>query len=184
LDGVAITDHDTLRGAISMMKRTDIVVIPGIEVTSADGHILGLNLQDLIPIGLSAEETVDRIHDASGIAVACHPSAFFKGSIGNSTSAKFDAVEVVNSSAIPFRRSVVQGEKIASRLHKSRVAGSDAHYGPEIGCAYTNIEGEDNIDNVIEAILRGACEPCGGAMPPFIRLKREVALLRKTFRLI
>ena len=184
LDGVAITDHDTVRGAIDMMKRTDLLIIPGIEVTSADGHIVGLNLQDWIPRGLSAEETVDRIHEASGIAVACHPSALFKGSIGHKTSAKFDAVEVVNSSAIPFSRSVTKGEEIASRLNKSRVAGSDAHYGPEIGCAYTDIDDGDTVDNIVRAILRGACEPRGGAMPPVIRLKREAMLLARTLRLI
>lgn len=78
LDGVAITDHDTIEGALKIARETNFLIVPGIEISSSDGHIVGLNVSEAIQKGLSASETVDRIHDAGGIAIACHPSAFFK----------------------------------------------------------------------------------------------------------
>jgi len=184
LDGVAVTDHDSVQGAIQFARQTDLLIIPGIEVSTAGGHVVGLGVQDLIPRGLSVAYTVERIHEASGIAVFCHPSAFFKGSVDGDTSARFDAVEVMNSSAIPFKHSVNQGEKIAARLGLPRVAGSDAHFGPDIGCAYTETHGGRSVDDAIADITKGRCEPRGKSIPALMRIRREAALMRRKIRLI
>jgi predicted metal-dependent phosphoesterase TrpH len=183
LDGVAVTDHDRLDGSLRMSKEKDFLILPGMEITSSDGHILALNIQDPVTKGLSAEETVDRIHKAGGIAIACHPGAMFKGSLGDHTTSMFDAVEVVNSSAIPFRYSAKRAEQIASRLKIARVAGSDAHYGPEIGCAYTLVNAEPDADDVVNAIRSNQCQPFGKAIPLAVRLEREISVLRRRFRL-
>ncbi|MGA3191813.1 MAG: PHP domain-containing protein [Candidatus Bathyarchaeia archaeon] len=183
LDGVAVTDHDRLDGSLRMSKEKDFLILPGMEITSSDGHILALNIQDPVTKGLTAEETVDRIHKADGIAIACHPGAMFKGSLGDHTTSMFDAVEVINSSAIPFRYSAKRAEQIASWLKKARVAGSDAHYGPEIGCAYTLVNAEPDADDVINAIRRNQCQPFGKAIPLAVRLEREISVLRRRFRL-
>jgi hypothetical protein len=162
-----------------MAKKTDFLIVPGIEVSSLKGHITGLNVQEAIPSGLSVEETVDKIHKAGGIAVACHPVVFFKMGLGKHVSSKFDAVEVVNASAFPFAHSVKQSERIATRLGIARVAGSDAHYGPEIGCAYTLVDAELNVDGIVKAIRKGLCQPYGRAIPIATRIKRELLSLRK-----
>ncbi len=180
LDGVAVTDHDRLDSALKMSRESKFLILPGMEVTSLDGHIVGLNLKESVPKGLTAEETVDRIHDAGGIAIACHPSAFFKGSLGEHATSKFDAIEVINSSAVPFRYSVRHSEELASRLGISRVAGSDAHYGPEIGCAYTVVKAELETEDIISAIKKGMCQPFGKGIPLGIRLKREFFSFRKS----
>lgn len=179
LDGVAVTDHDNLDGPLKIAAETDFLIIPGIEVRSSDGHILGLNVKEPISAKLSATETVNRIHDAGGIAVACHPVGLFKGGLGKRTNSSFDAVEVINSSAVPFRYSVTQSMKIASRLGKPRLAGSDAHYGPEIGCAYTVVNTEPNANDVVKAICRGLCQPFGNSIPWTVRLKRLVEAKRR-----
>jgi len=181
LDGVAVTDHDTLAGALKMAKETDFLIVPGMEVTSLDGHVIGLNAQELIPRGLSADETVDKIHEAGGLAVACHLGGFFKESLGKHVTAKFDAVEVMNSSAIPFSYATKRSEQIASRLDKPRVAGSDAHYAPEIGCAYTVIDAEANVEDVVKAIGRGSCQPFGKAIPWSVRIRRIMGVYRRGF---
>lgn len=175
LDGVAVIDHDRLDGALKIAEETDFFIIPGMEIASAHGHIVGLNVREPIRNELSADETVDRIHEAKGIAVACHPTGFLKGGLGKHTSSKFDAVEVINSSALPFGYSVRRNQSIAIRLGKSQVAGSDAHYGPEIGCAYTLIDAELNADDVLKAIKNGFCKPFGQAIPFSLRLRRIVA---------
>jgi len=179
LDGVAVTDHDNLDGPLKIAAETDFLIIPGIEVRSSEGHILGLNVKEPISATLSATETVTRIHDAGGIAVACHPVGLFKGGLGKRTNSSFDAVEVINSSAVPFRYSVMQSMKIASRLGKPRLAGSDAHYGPEIGCAYTVVNAEPNVNDVVKAICRGLCQPFGNSIPWTVRLKRLVKANRR-----
>ena len=181
LDGVAVTDHNRLDGALNIAKTTDFLILPGMEVTSAKGHVLGLNVQEQIPQGLGVDETVDKIHEAGGTAIACHPYAFFKMGIGKSVNSKFDAVEVINASAFPFRHSVKHAEQIAVCLGIGRVAGSDAHYGPEIGCAYTIVEAEARCDEICKAIAKGLCQPFGGGIPLKTRLKRELAVLRRRF---
>ena len=179
LDGIAITDHDTIDGALKTAKETHFLVIPGIEISSLNGHIIALDVQEKIPPKLSAGETVDRIHEMGGIAVACHPIALFKGSLGKHTHSKFDAVEVINSSAFPFNYCVKRSQQIASRLKLPCVAGSDAHYGPEIGHAYTIINAELNIEEIIKAIRKGSCQPFGKPIPLTTRLKRELLLLKR-----
>ena len=183
LDAVAITDHDRIDGALKIAKETDFPIIPGIEVSSLNGHVVGLNLQEPIPKKLSVSETVDKIHEKGGLAVACHPVAFMKGSVGKNANARFDAVEVINASAIPFGYSVKHGEKIASSLGISRVAGSDAHYGPEIGYAYTLVDAELEVEEIIKALSKGLCQPFGRAIPLTTRLKREFLILKRKFSL-
>ncbi len=179
LDGVAITDHDRLDGALKIAAETDFLIIPGIEISSSDGHVVALNVTGIVSGKLSASETVNRIHDAGGIAVACHPVGLFKGSLGKHTNSSFDAVEVINSSAIPFSYAVKQSMKIASRLGKPRLAGSDAHYGPEIGCAYTVVNAEPDVDDVVKAISEGQCQPFGRSIPLAIRLKRIIGINKR-----
>jgi hypothetical protein len=179
LDGVAITDHDRLDGALKIAAETNFLIVPGIEISSSDGHVVGLNVTRPVSGKLSAQETVGRIHDAGGIAVACHPIGLFKGSLGKHADSSFDAVEVINSSVIPFSYAVKESMKIASRLGKPRLAGSDAHYGPEIGCAYTVVSAEPNVDDLVKAISKGLCQPFGNSIPWAIRLKRMIAINRR-----
>ena len=172
LNAVAVTDHNRVEGALNMIKETDFLIIPGTEVNSSDGHIVALNVHEVIPRDLSADETVERIHDAGGTAVACHPFALFKGSLGKHTSGKFDAIETINASASPFRRSVRKAEKVAERFNLPRVAGSDAHYAPAIGYAYTVVDAEPSANSILKAIVAGRCQPFGAPVPLKLKLEK------------
>jgi len=179
LTAVAVTDHNQVEGAKKIARETGFLIIPGTEVSSRDGHIVGLNVNEVIPRGLSADETVDRIHRAGGVAIACHPYALFKGSIGQHVTAKFDAVETINASSFPFRSASSKAEKLAERFSLPRVAGTDAHYGPVIGCAYTVIDSELNVESILKAIVDGRCEPAGGALSLRMRLQNQGRFLKK-----
>ncbi len=181
LDGVAITDHDRIDGALKIAKETDLLVIPGTEISSLNGHVIGLNVNELVPPKLGVDETLDRIHDAGGIAIACHPITFFKESLKGRISPRFDAIEVINSSAFPFNYTVRRSQEIASTLGIARVAGSDAHYGPEIGYAYTLVDAEPDVDEIVKAIRKGSCSPHGKAIPLKMRIKKEFLILRRKF---
>ena len=181
LTAVAITDHDTVEGALKIAKETDLLIIPGIEVSSCNGHIVALNVQESVPKGLSVEETIDRIHRAGGLAIACHPFAFFKGSLGKHASSKFDAVETINASASPFKRSVQKAEEVAERFGLPRVAGTDAHYAPAIGYAYTLVNAESSVDAVVKAIANGNCKPFGEPVPFVLKLEKQCEFFKRKF---
>jgi predicted metal-dependent phosphoesterase TrpH len=179
MDGIAVTDHDRLDSAIKIAKESEFLIIPGMEITSSDGHIVALRISEPIPKGLSADETVERIHEAGGLAVACHPIAFFKKSLGRHVSSKFDAIEVANASAFPFGLSVKTARQFALSLGIAQVGGTDAHYGPQIGYAYTLLDSELKVDRVIDAIANGKCMSVGKAIPWWLRLKKEFLMLGK-----
>jgi predicted metal-dependent phosphoesterase TrpH len=179
LTAVAVTDHNTVEGAWKIAKETDFLIIPGTEVSSLHGHIVGLNVNTLIPRGLSADETVDRIHEAGGIAIACHAFALLKGSVGKHVSSKFDAVEAINASAFPFNRATSKANQLAEQLKLPKVAGTDAHYGPVIGQAYTLIDSEPNIEAIIKAIKNGHCKPTGTGLSLRLRLGHQARFLLK-----
>jgi len=182
LTAIAITDHDTIEGALKIAKETDFLIIPGIEVSSRNGHIVGLNLQEPVEKGLSADETVDKIHEAGGLAVACHPFALFKGSLGKHTSAKFDAIETINASAFLFHRCTKKAQEIADRFGIPCVAGTDAHYGPAIGYAYTLIDAEPQVDAISKAIAKGLCQPFGKPIPATLKLEKQIQFLKNKLR--
>jgi hypothetical protein len=180
LNAVAVTDHNQLEGALKIAKETDFLVIPGMEVSSADGHIVALNVKELIPKDFSAVETVERIHEAGGVAIACHPYVLFKGCLREKVCSTFDAIEVINARAFPFKRSVKKAEEAAEHFKLSRVAGTDAHYGPQIGYGYTVIDvDEETVGAIAKAIIKGDCQPFGQPVPAFINIEQQFLRLRR-----
>ncbi len=177
LNAVAITDHNQVEGARKIARETDFLIIPGTEVSSLHGHIVGLNVQEAIPKGLPAIDTIERIRRAGGIAIACHPFALFKGSLGKHASKDFDAVETKNASALPYGNASRRAEEIADKLKLPKVAGTDAHIGQAIGYAYTVIEAEQNVEDVIRSIVKGHCQPFGGPIPISMRIQNALRFL-------
>ena len=183
LNAVAVTDHNELEGAYKIAKETDFLVIPGMEVSSAEGHIVALNVKELIPRGFSAVETVERIHKAGGVAIACHPYADFKGSLKGSVCETFDAIEIINARGFPFKRSVKKATQTAERLGLSRVGGTDAHYGPQIGYGYTVIEAEEaSVEAIAKAIVEGHCQPFGQPVPIALNLMQEFERIKRMLK--
>lgn len=180
LNAVAITDHNYLDGAYKISKETDFLIIPGMEVSSADGHIVALNVHELIPRGLSAVDTVELIHKAGGVAIACHPYVYFKGCLQGNVCEAFDAIEVINARAFPFKNSVKKAEEAALRLNLSRVAGTDAHYGPQIGYGYTEIEAsEPTVEAIAKAIVDGHCSAHGQQVPIVLNMQQQILRVRR-----
>jgi predicted metal-dependent phosphoesterase TrpH len=76
LDVIAITDHDEIRGSLEgreLSSAYGLEVIPASEISTADGHLLALYINQKIPKGLSLAETLHRIDDQGGIAIVPHP---------------------------------------------------------------------------------------------------------------
>jgi predicted metal-dependent phosphoesterase TrpH len=174
LDGVAITDHDTVSGLREFRCLEGVLVVPGVEVSSAQGHVLALNVDQSFTAHRSFADTVDQIHDAGGVAVLAHPTAFFKGMSAKAVGRIFDAVEVVNASAVPFAYSVRKNRELAVRLGLPQTGGSDAHCAAEVGCGYSVVDVAADADAaaVVRAITRGAVTPGGQAIGWGMRVRR------------
>lgn len=154
LDGIAITDHQTVKGGLIGKKvaRTidkDFIVIPGIEIRTKSGDIVGLDVKENIPDKLSVEEVVEKIHDLGGIAVAVHPFAefIFRRCVGEE-SLKADAIEVFNAGS-SRRGTDKKARKLAERFKKPITAGSDAHWHKSIGNAGVICD-SDLIDDILK----------------------------------
>ena len=154
LDGFAITDHDNVEMNKKILgKNFDLIIIPGVEVTSKDGHILGLGVLEPIKPNLSAFETVKKIHELGGLAIAPHPLNPFKHSLNKNVVEKIgvDAVETANASMPHILQFKV--EELAEKLNVAKTGGSDAHIPSSIGKAYTIIEVEEkSLESILKAI--------------------------------
>ena len=179
LDAIAITDHNQIEGALDITKKIELLIIPGIEISTKSGHLVGLNVRKIIPKGMSVEETVDCIHNMGGLAVACHPFAWLKGSLGDKITKKFDAIETINSSAFPFGRSTKKAMETAKILNLAQIAGTDAHNPQSIGLAYTILEAEPTIEAIIKAISEKRCQAFGQPIPLSLRVKQQFMLIKK-----
>ena len=173
LDGVAITDHNTIKGALKL-KTHGIIIIPGIEVSTSDGHLLGLGVTVPIPAKRGIEETIQLIHDAGGIAVAPHPTTFYKSPPSRKVSS-YDAVEVMNASSVPFSILTHYSRRFAESLNLPQTGGSDSHYAPEIGAAYTMVKSAVAVDEIVSAIKKGNVSPRGRGIPWKTRFERILA---------
>jgi predicted metal-dependent phosphoesterase TrpH len=181
LDAVALTDHDTIEGVEEALNRASeygLVVIPGIEVTSGAGHILGLGVDSAIPMGLSFHETIDRIHDAGGIAVVPHPyqEHLRHGVLANVEPHELvaaDAIEIYNSRFVTGK-SNHQAEQLATELGMPATAASDAHIGDMVGQAVTHVDADPDVDAILDAIVDGRTET-EGQRTPFSAWARQAA---------
>ncbi len=150
LEGIVITDHDTVKGAIKAMeygRRYGIEVIPGTEVSTSDGHLLALGIKENIPPFLPVDVTVEMIHDLGGIAVAPHPFDIKKQGLGKKCMCA-DAIEVFNGISLD-RVSNAKAMHFARCNNLIGINGSDAHCAEMLG--YTTMETDEDI---VEAIAK------------------------------
>jgi predicted metal-dependent phosphoesterase TrpH len=168
LDVIAITDHDTIEGALRAAEfaagqRGAPHVIVGEEVSSRHGHILGLFLEKRVRPGLSAAATIGAIHDQGGLAIAAHPFWRTERQVrGRKTHGvgwwaaelEFDAIEVENATP-GFYVFNQMAHRLQEALDAAELGNSDAHIVDAIGRAYTTFAGRT------PQALRTAIEQCG-----------------------
>jgi predicted metal-dependent phosphoesterase TrpH len=167
LDGISITDHDTLQGSFKARKliketQMDMILIPGVEVSTSEGHLLVLGVEEMPVLGRSPEETVDEAHDLGGVAIVPHPYHPFRHSLGRIP--RCDAVEVYNSRHL-FGIANARAYLEARRLNLPMVAGSDSHFAATVGLGVTVIDAED-ADSALQAIRSGRTIIEGRRTPP------------------
>jgi len=156
LHGMAVTDHNTVEGGVRALKHApkNFVVIPGIEVSTADGHIIGLNVKENILRELSIEETVEKILDQGGTPVVPHLFRSMSGIKKENLKKiinKIPAIEVFNACSTPTTN--LKTAKIAQQYNLGGTGGSDSHIPKYTGNGYTLVDTTDyNIDTVLSEI--------------------------------
>ncbi len=163
LQGIAITDHNAVGAIAEALEAAgpDLLVIPGTEVSTRDGHVLAYGIREAIPRDLSVSATVERITALGGVAVAAHPYRFWSGlgaeALGG---ARFSAFETCNgrTRASGNRRARTQ----ARDAGVGETGGSDSHFLDEIAHAVTSIDsGLLRTDDVLEALGHGKTKAQG-----------------------
>ena len=166
LHGFALTDHNTNDGISYLLDKglmredglpvDDFLIIPGVEVTTAEGHLLCIGASLPYLKGRPAREVCDLIHESGGLAIPPHPYDFFRAGIRFSTLEKLpiDALEVFNA-ATTLRRYNRYAFRYAQVRGLPMTAASDAHHYAAIGTAYTILDTSDfSLRGLLAQILK------------------------------
>lgn len=155
----AITDHNTVEGCHKVQELAsaylDILVIPGVELSTIEGDLIMLGIEELPPRPWSVKDTIDFAKKRGGIVIVAHPYREY----GLGSSAKnydFDAVEVLNGSVSSQLNKLAEG--LAKEMCLPGVAGSDAHNIEGLWNVCTRIQASLDIDEILKAIKKGLVE--------------------------
>ncbi|WP_435152817.1 PHP domain-containing protein [Haladaptatus sp. DFWS20] len=146
LDALAVTDHDEIDASLKaaeLAPEYGLVGIPGMEITSRAGHVLGLGIEERVPPGLPFGETLDRIREQGGVAIVPHPFQKSRSGVAPNVTrkelAQADAIEVYNSRLLTGRGNR-RAKSFAREYDVPMTAGSDAHISEMVGQAVTQID--------------------------------------------
>ena len=176
---IAVTEHDDLRPGLEareMCARGSyrFQVVPGAEVTTLEGHLLALYLEEPVESLRPLAETLEAVHKQAGLCIIPHPMSWLTRSIGQRTielilrdgrdGVYFDGIEVADLSA-GARVSIEKARRLnAERYHLAAVGGSDAHFLAVVGSAYTLFDGQ-SAEDLRRAILSRTTQGVEGHQP-------------------
>lgn len=154
LDVIAITDHDVLDASLwayEHRERYPFDIVPGVEVTTCEGHVLALWVTRTIPRGMNIAETAAAIHEQGGVAVLAHPGEVLiagktvfrhlKDPFGLLQTG-IDAIELYNAGSLTPGSNLLAGRIVAPIAHAIAVTGSsDAHTLNAVGSGKTRFAG-------------------------------------------
>jgi predicted metal-dependent phosphoesterase TrpH len=175
LDLIAITDHERIDGAQRAAEILDaggysFDLVIGEEITTRRGHVVGLFLRERVPALRPLDETLERIHDQGGIAIAPHSLAPLTPSLGRGSLLRaheaadprhrLDAIELMNPSTAGRARRVARTRLNDDVLRLAAVGNSDAHVLEGIGTAWTWFPGS-SADEYRAAIEAATTQPDG-----------------------
>ncbi len=195
LDVIGIVDHDDVRGALSAREewargRYGFELVTGIEVTTIQGHLLALFIEEPVPSLRPLEETLEAIHRQGGLSIVPHPLNWLTRSLTSRTIQRilrngkggvfFDGIEMANpapGSRMGARKAL---ELNSNSFHLAEVGGSDAHFLMSVGSCFTEFPGKSAHD-LREGILASATRGVNGRCPGL----REIGIgqvMRQTWR--
>ena len=156
---VAVTDHNTILGALKLRELAPFTVIIGEEINTRSGEIIGYFLTEEIPARLPAEETVRRIKEQGGLVCIPHPFDRLRlSTLRHQTLMTLlpdiDIIEVFNSRVLLNRHNL--SARLFAQDHQLLASvGSDAHIASEIGDTYVVMPEFNDKEEFLLALAKG-----------------------------
>jgi predicted metal-dependent phosphoesterase TrpH len=153
----AVTDHDSVRGCKATVELAsaypDILVIPGVEISTQHGDMVILGTCELPPRPWTPEVLVDYAKSIGGVSIVAHPyREYGMGDLARNY--KVDAIEVLNGGSTAAANN--QARELAKSMGLPGTAGSDAHQLSELFSVYSRVYASLDVDEVLKAIKKGS----------------------------
>jgi len=182
LDRVAITDHNTIAGALALREMAPELVLVGEEIKTSAGELIAYFLEEEVPSGLSPQETIACIRAQEGVVAVPHPLDRLRREAMRRAHLleimdQVDALEAFNA-----RTTFPADNRRAGELARQRglpvTAGSDAHSIYEIGRAYVEMPPFNSQEEFIQSLAQG--QIVGRLSAPWIHFTSLYARLWKS----
>ena len=177
LDGFALTDHNTVAGHAELAewqaRFPDLVLVPGVEVSTLEGHLLVYGVREVPPIRRPVAETVDWALACSGVPVLAHPFRLSHG-VGRAAaeSSRVPAIETVNGHNSP--RANRRAAAVVHARQLGTTGGSDGHELGDLGRAFADFpENTRGLDGVLDALRAGKTTAGGSTLDLAGRVRTE-----------
>jgi predicted metal-dependent phosphoesterase TrpH len=175
LDAIAITDHDTCAGIRPAEEAgSGLVIIPGVEVSTRQGHLLVLGVREPLPSGRHVMETIRLARSLGAVTVLPHPYHMWRHGVARRVPESIgavDAIEVFNSRYIVGSANR-KAARVARKVRITPVGGSDAHNARFVGFGYTLVAAEPEVSSILSAVREGRTI-AGGRMTPLRTYSRQ-----------
>ena len=182
LDCIAVTDHNTIEGALELQRLAPFPVIVGEEIKSSGGEIIGLFLQEAVPRGLPPLETVRIVKEQGGLVSVPHPFDHFRRSVIERAALHeilphVDIIEAFNARNT-LQRDNRAAEALALEHGILTTSVTDSHTPVEVGRCYVDVPAFDMTSaGLLEGLARGT--QMRRQMLPLIHFVTTVTKTRK-----
>ena len=154
LNRLALTDHNTVEGALNFVRMAPELAIAGEEVKTMEGEVIGLFVTSRVSPYLAPEEAMDLIHGMGGLTYLPHPldrhRANFRPERIVDLAARIDIIETYN----PWCEAAANqaAAQLADDLDKVPATGSDSHSAEELGRSWMEMEDYSGIEDFLEKL--------------------------------
>jgi predicted metal-dependent phosphoesterase TrpH len=154
LDRIALTDHNTVEGALALAEIAPDLAIVGEEAKTREGEVIGLFITRRLPPYMRAEDVMDMIHEMGGLTYVPHPLDRHRSNFSAERIAelagRIDIIETYNAWCEPAENQAAA--RLAKDLKKVSATGSDAHAASELGRSWMEIEDYTTPQDFLEKL--------------------------------
>lgn len=154
LERIALTDHNTIEGALVLARLAPELAIVGEEAKTKEGEVIGLFINSRLPPYLSAEEVMDMVHDMGGLTYIPHPfdrnRSHFREDRIVELAPRIDIIETYN----PWCDAAANqaAARFCDELGKVAATGSDSHAASELGRSWMEMDGYSGAADFLEKL--------------------------------
>jgi hypothetical protein len=154
LDRIALTDHNTVEGALALAAIAPDLAIVGEEAKTREGEVIGLFITRRIPPYMRAEDVMDMIHEMGGLTYVPHPLDRHRSNFSVERmvelARRIDIIETYNAWCEPAENQAAA--RLAVELEKVSATGSDAHAASELGRSWMEIDDYTTPQDFLEKL--------------------------------